>query len=591
MEWTGESVKTVLSLSLSGTVVIVALLCLRPLYKKRLSESWQYYIWLVAVIRMLLPLSFGQGIYGGMFQESGREAGQEMAVMENLPVSMKEQPGQSGSGAGTPDVASGAGTQAAEKPVPWSRGIWRYAWLLWLVTALLLFVRKVTVWQCFMKYLAAGSEAVDDIDRLEQFGKLAEGSRIRRPVGLYTNRLLASPVLAGVLRPRVVLCTTQLPDTDFCYIVQHELVHYRRKDMYYKWLVQLALCIHWFNPLVYLMEREINRACELACDEAVVKYLGPKDRRAYGDTLLRAVCAGGNYGNPALPVTLCESGRLLKERLGAIMNMKKRSVSTVFMMIVLSVVISGGALSVGAYTSGNCPHSGDDMVRSISGRKKRSSYDAEYASFGITRAQGAYFYRGRRVRILMDIREDQSFENMFYDKKGKVSVRLSRGSDGAVMRVEKIRKKEADAMAADLKETGQDMREAPGPDMKNADTQKAEAVIKNIADQKGGGSDASARVVRLEKADLPARVKKAVASCGKGVWYVIEAGSRRYIYYDGLPANYAFVPRGGADGITVAVSDMGRTKAGYVLLAAGKHKPLTVLYNGTPVSYKERSVK
>ena len=67
--------------------------------------------------------------------------------------------------------------------------------------------------------------------------------------------------------------------------------------------------------------------------------------------------------------------------------------------------------------------------------------------------------------------------------------------------------------------------------------------------------------------------------------------SRRYIYYDGLPANYAFVPQGGADGITVAVSDMGRTKAGYVLLAAGKHKPLTVLYNGTPVSYKERSVK
>ena len=66
--------------------------------------------------------------------------------------------------------------------------------------------------------------------------------------------------------------------------------------MFYKWLVQFTICLHWFNPLVYLMGREVNNACEFSCDEAVIKNLDNDGIKAYGNTLLiskRSLMYGG----------------------------------------------------------------------------------------------------------------------------------------------------------------------------------------------------------------------------------------------------------------------------------------------------------
>ena len=166
---------------------------------------------------------------------------------------------------------------------------------------------------------------MEDMERLEALGKLMEQNHIRRMTGLYTNSLTASPLLIGFIHPSIILTKAQLSDLDFHYTILHELTHYKRRDMFYKWLVQFVICLHWFNPLVYWMEREIGRSCELSCDEAVMKNLDAEGRRQYGDTLLRAMGAGGVYHNSLASMTLNESRELLKERLGAIMNDKKKT--------------------------------------------------------------------------------------------------------------------------------------------------------------------------------------------------------------------------------------------------------------------------
>ena len=74
--------------------------------------------------------------------------------------------------------------------------------------------------------------------------------------------------------------------TDFRNIISHELTHFKRKDMFYKWLVQVTICVHWFNPFVWLLGKEVNRRCELSCDEKVVGALSAQARKDYGDTLL-----------------------------------------------------------------------------------------------------------------------------------------------------------------------------------------------------------------------------------------------------------------------------------------------------------------
>lgn len=75
---------------------------------------------------------------------------------------------------------------------------------------------------------------------------------------------------------------------------------------------------------IYLMSREIGRACEFSCNEAAIRKLDTKGRRAYGDTLLKSIGFEGNYRNSLVSPTLNESKELLKERLDAIMNFKKK---------------------------------------------------------------------------------------------------------------------------------------------------------------------------------------------------------------------------------------------------------------------------
>ncbi|MDE7114441.1 MAG: M56 family metallopeptidase, partial [Acetatifactor sp.] len=166
-----------------------------------------------------------------------------------------------------------------------------------------------------------------------------------------TNNLISSPLLIGFFRPCIILPTADLPPMDFDYTIRHELMHFKRRDMFYKWLVQFTVCIHWFNPFVYPMSREIGRICELSCDEAVIRELDAQGRRAYGDTLLNAIGLGGSYKASLVSLTLNESKELLKERLDAIMNFKKIPKWGIFTSLFLTAILVYGFAFLGVYAA------------------------------------------------------------------------------------------------------------------------------------------------------------------------------------------------------------------------------------------------
>lgn len=88
---------------------------------------------------------------------------------------------------------------------------------------------------------------------------------------LYRTPLAKTPMLIGLFRPVIYLPEGEYTEAQLHNILRHELSHWRRHDVAVKWLATLAVHIHWFNPVVYFVRREIDRACELACDEAVIK--------------------------------------------------------------------------------------------------------------------------------------------------------------------------------------------------------------------------------------------------------------------------------------------------------------------------------
>lgn len=372
-----ELVKLILSLSLSGTVMILLLFLLRPLYKNRLSKRWQYYIWLIVVLRLLIPVTPRSSLIGNLFyQAEAAEAillprplsTQNSSLQESFPFQGSTGPEHSITDPTTAqnntdsvkqtiqNTASKKETDLPDRSTAESMSananqISRTLITLWLFTALLLFVHKITVYQSFLKYVNAGSKPIEDINLLEQFGHIMEQQNIKGSVDLHHNNLVSSPLLIGFFHPRIVLPDVNLSETAFYYTILHELTHYRRLDIFYKWLVQLTLCLHWFNPFVYLMGREVNRLCELSCDERVMMPLSENSRKAYGDTLLNAVGRCGSYKDSLSAIALQESKELLKERLNAILHYKNLSKTVRYASILFTGILIGSAAVLGAYAA------------------------------------------------------------------------------------------------------------------------------------------------------------------------------------------------------------------------------------------------
>lgn len=354
--------KILLSLSCSGSLLILVFLMFRPLFCSRLSKRWQYYIWLVVAARLLLPLASETNLMEAVFHgiENGGLAqiktilspGQDAPsapVFQDDTVTVRN--GHEGTAQGNsarkPLFVSGENNGAPSERAKAADGF--VIGLCWLMAALILLVRKITIYQSFVKYIKAGCAEVEDLGLLEQFGTLVEQSGVKTAVELSTNHLISSPLLIGFFRPCIVLPTNKLSESEFKYTILHELTHYKRRDMFYKWLVQFTICVHWFNPLVYRMGREVERSCELSCDEAVIQNLDAQGRRAYGDTLLNAIGSGGSYKSAIASVTLGESKDKLEERLNAIRGFRKPSGFVVCFTAVLTIAVCFGAAAAGAY--------------------------------------------------------------------------------------------------------------------------------------------------------------------------------------------------------------------------------------------------
>ena len=350
--------KIFLSMSVSGSLLILLLLLGKRFLKNKISRQWQYYIWLIVVLRLLLPFGPETSLMGKTYQAVDLAITQAVSLPQQQPIQNKPVQGSSG-GNLAPAVEAELDSErlsgptddlTAARPL---QDIWAlfidHIWLVWLVAALGLLIRKITIYQGFMRYIGAGLAPVSNTEMLNRLSIIAEQSGVKRPIELCVNPLVSSPLLIGFFHPCIVLPSENIPEKDFQYIILHELIHYKRRDMFYKWLVQVTVCLHWFNPLAHLMSREMTKACEFSCDEAVLAKMGCDSAQDYGKTLLDAMAAVGKYKESLGAVTLSENKRLLKERLEAIMRFKGRSKTARLLAVVLALCVVLGAAFIGVY--------------------------------------------------------------------------------------------------------------------------------------------------------------------------------------------------------------------------------------------------
>ena len=358
-----EFIKILLSLSVSGALLLLLILGLKPLYKNKFSKRWQYYIWIVVALRFLLPFTPDTTIIGSLFEKLDTAAiTNEIPTTPNVPV-----PADTGNSKAEPIQTNREITTAAmREPVD------KYVCLffIWSALALVLFVRKITVYQGFIQYIKAGSKEVSDIKILNLLSDCEEKLNIKTRVEISCNPLIASPMLIGFFRPRIILPAHEWEDKELSYIFVHELIHYRQRDMFYKWLIQIVVCAHWFNPFVYLLEKEVNKSCELSCDEKVISVLDDTARREYGDTLISFLKSNNLYKSSLASVTLTEGAEQLKERLGAIMKFREKSkviiaITTIFTVAACVCFFVTGAYAAPSVANGMKPWVNSEILNEI----------------------------------------------------------------------------------------------------------------------------------------------------------------------------------------------------------------------------------
>ena len=337
--------RILLTLTLCGSLLTLLLLLLKKSLGMKFSSTVYYYAWLLVLLRFLIPMP-------GLLPLTEKSA----SVSETVRTVQYEVPEISYGGSGSYSIKDSnaqdssrldVGTESERTVSQASNG--KRVQFNWKSTRFWL-----TVW-------AAGaglSLLLYTVDYLRFTGKIRRELELPSEKELYVYRRLhkhkpklyrchsvRTPILIGVLHPMIILPDADYDEEQLENILRHELMHYRRRDVVYKWFAVLVYASQWFNPLCYLVRREINRACELSCDEMLLRSMDRKQKQSYGDTLL-SMAAGASLPAGVVATTFATEKKTLKERLDQIMN-SKMTKTRVIASLLAFVLLASCALFTG----------------------------------------------------------------------------------------------------------------------------------------------------------------------------------------------------------------------------------------------------
>lgn len=291
-------------MSVAGGVLILFIVVIRALAIHRLPKTTFLALWMIAALRLLLPLSipmpFKIHIDLDVFSD----------VVPKLPSGNIGFPLP---GEGRPAYDTGAIV-----PGPAAERISVFV-ILWLVGVLLLALYfSISYLRSMRKFRMSVP------DNTPYIREWLNAHQIVRPIEVRSSDLISSPLTYGILHP-VILLPKKLDRNDQAalqYVLTHEYVHIRRFDAITKILFAAVLCIHWFNPLVWGMYVLANRDTELSCDAWVIRMTGVKNRSSYALMLIKM--EERRNGMSALWNHFGKNA--ISERIEAIMKFKKTSI-------------------------------------------------------------------------------------------------------------------------------------------------------------------------------------------------------------------------------------------------------------------------
>ncbi|MDF2587897.1 MAG: peptidase BlaR1 [Anaerocolumna sp.] len=314
--------KGILYLSAISSILIVLIVLIKKLCSSILAPKWHYYIWVLLLIRLMIPYSPESSIsvfnlfyivteninlpvdeFRTLFQGNNtNEIDSTTGLMGNTNANgFYSDPTDSTTVTNNTNINSGNTEQGSNTNTTnlnqSNKDISNYyafsiAALLWLLVVLLLSIYVIYINVSFSLKVHKNYVEVQD-ERLN--GILLECKKrmkILRNISLLTSKAKRTPSLYTFFKPKILISENymnQLSDDEIMYIFMHELSHYKRKDIIMNWVLTCLQVIYFFHPLVWYAIKRIHEDCEVACDEKALSYIKEEEYNQYGNTIIKLI--------------------------------------------------------------------------------------------------------------------------------------------------------------------------------------------------------------------------------------------------------------------------------------------------------------
>lgn len=355
-------IRYLLETSIIGSFLVLIILLLRFIFKNKIKKSIIYYLWIILIIKLLIPLGPESKVsifnlvnvensnyetinnvdINNNILSQNNEANEINTVIQEENTSTNEKINNNS------NIKINSNEETTELKKKNKNSLEKVLFLIWISVTTIIILSKLAIYIRFKKSI--NNEYKNNLNYKYNIdiSKELKLLNIKRNIKIIVTDRSITPSLIGIINPKILIPKIILKDIEenqLRYIILHELCHYKRKDIFILWLSIFASSINWFNPIINLGMKIMKEDCELACDEMVLDNIKDSEKIYYGKTIINIIEAISIKNKMVGTTSIITSKKSIKERIKLIAKNKKFNFKNIILGIVIIIVFLGIALT------------------------------------------------------------------------------------------------------------------------------------------------------------------------------------------------------------------------------------------------------
>lgn len=343
----------VIETSIMASIVVGLILCIKILFRNKLTPRWKYLLWMILIVRLLLPWSpdSSYSIYSILSYSNDtsvifhqKEPVQEKAAIDDTKMVTNE------------NTYAPSYTQVAEENKQQTHrnenksdvtfSFYTILLYIWLAGVIVLGLATMIMNRRLRLYIK-NQPVITDERIVTIFDNCKKSMSLQQNIPLLSAGKISSPTVFGFFRPRVLLSSVHmkiLDEQQLRYIFHHELAHIKRRDVGVNWLMHGLLILNWFNPILWYAYSCMREDQEMACDAFALTFIDSEEQIAYGHTIITLLEHYSSYYQVPSLANLSRNKRTLKRRIRMIKKFQKKSYRWSALGVVAIIAVSSVSL-------------------------------------------------------------------------------------------------------------------------------------------------------------------------------------------------------------------------------------------------------